>query len=743
MNTNDSGSSPRVKRWVAAVVAVGLLLAVGVLLGRLLLSKPGYHRQGPLVWIDSKAYVEANWLLNKRERSVPPSALVETPDGEAPPLGNTGLTAAARANRSIRTLAPGQTLKTGAQPCRVLLGEGQVAYLNHDTVLTLECADEVTLGQGEIYLEISKMAPARPNPAGHNSMVTGGDLEPGFVVNTPGREIITRTARFDVRVKGEATRLIVFHGLAFANDDQTVVAGQQYDFEDSEEGSTPHVTVVPRPIDTIAWTRDLMGDGGSPAAELEPGIGSFFSSVHQGARYLLLRWRPDLPCKVKRGRHDWVFLVESSADRDPALARLQIEIVRDILDNAEPNDTFAVLTAGTFVQTFAPRRQAATPANAARAVRFLEQTHLFGALDLGRALAAAGPYLRIPKNPVLVHLGSGAPVLGERDADALVRQIPESARYVGIGVGTRWHRALMKAAAARTDGYFTRILPGCNIHWRTLELLAALDLPRLLDVRVTDRSGKLEFQCADATLAWGESLRAIARLDATSPMPSSVEVSGLFEGTLRRWIVPVTRVAETRHDLSAVWAQLKPAPMAAPKTQPLAKPLQSALAAIPRGLFADCQAGLMQSCMLSRAERLLGPLLEDVNWGRWPWLWRLAATLSDRRGRITRAVFCWERALELQYGDWPAGVDVERVRRDFGWLLEQYPKLSAGVATDRAGPPRDLVERVIHAADRWRRLDPDPVWACQTAARALRELGAADVAREYSTTPLATAPETP
>src|SRR5262249_58734481 len=97
-----------------------------------------------------------------------------------------------------------------------------------------------------------------------------------------------------------------------------------------------------------------------------------------------------------------------------------------------------------------------TAENVQAAVEFLEQSHLVGALDLGRALAEAEPLLKRGKNPYLVHVGSGLPAMGERREDVLAKRIPAGARYVGVGVGRRWARALMKAAAARTGRYFAQ-----------------------------------------------------------------------------------------------------------------------------------------------------------------------------------------------------------------------------------------------------------------------------------------------
>jgi hypothetical protein len=78
----------------------------------------------------------------------------------------------------------------------------------------------------------------------------------------------------------------------------------------------------------------------------------------------MLRYRPALGVKAERQRRDWVFLFESSGDRDPLLARTQIDVIRALLTNAEHDDTFVILAAGTRVQKFRD------------ALAFLDQVHL-------------------------------------------------------------------------------------------------------------------------------------------------------------------------------------------------------------------------------------------------------------------------------------------------------------------------------------------------------------------------------
>src|SRR5262249_59218084 len=81
----------------------------------------------------------------------------------------------------------------------------------------------------------------------------------------------------------------------------------------------------------------------------------------EDAEYLMLRYRPELTAAPERQRRDWVFLFESSGDRDPLLARTQVEIIRGLLAHAEPDDTFALLTAGTRVRVWEKQAKPVTP----------------------------------------------------------------------------------------------------------------------------------------------------------------------------------------------------------------------------------------------------------------------------------------------------------------------------------------------------------------------------------------------
>ncbi len=282
----------------------------------------------------------------------------------------------------------------------------------------------------------------------------------------------------------------------------------------------------------------------------------FSASTHEGAEYLMLRFRPELPTVQRPQRRDWVFLVEADGSRDPLLARVQVDIVKSLLEQAERDDTFSIITTGTRVHALAAQQQPATPENIRSAIGFLEAMHLVGALDLEQALDAAGNFLRTAEHPVLVHLGGGFPILGERSNDRLLGRLTKEVPYVGVGVGKRWNRQFMAAAASQTGGYFTQINPDEVVKWRAFELLSTLNTPRLSNLRVEPDENQGEFLAIKDFVADGEEYCAVARLNPGQPTVKSVKVSGTIEGDTFQRTIPVELVEEDANYLPRIWAKL-------------------------------------------------------------------------------------------------------------------------------------------------------------------------------------------
>ncbi|HMC66121.1 MAG TPA: VIT domain-containing protein, partial [Gemmataceae bacterium] len=312
--------------------------------------------------------------------------------------------------------------------------------------------------------------------------------------------------------------------------------------------------------------RDVVLELDEPSpVRLGPGFGvpQFSAAEHEGNRYLMVRYRPELPSQPVRQRRDWVFLFESSGDRDPLLARVQVDVIRTLLAHAEHDDTFAVLTCGVQARALSDKRLPATKENIDAALAALEKSHLIGALDVGKAMNEAEPLLKDAANLYLIHIGSGIPVLGERRDDVLAKRIPGNARYVGVAVGKRWSRSFMKAAADRTGGYFTQINPDEPIAWRAFELASILNTPRLLNVSVVDNAERVRFLSYASSISQGEEICAIARIPAgraggVSPLiPKSITITGTLDGETWHRDVPVANIAEHADYLPRTWAKLE------------------------------------------------------------------------------------------------------------------------------------------------------------------------------------------
>jgi Ca-activated chloride channel family protein len=95
-------------------------------------------------------------------------------------------------------------------------------------------------------------------------------------------------------------------------------------------------------------------------------------------RYLLVRYRPQLPAAPPPAPRDFVVVMETGGDRTPQVARAQVKVVRALLARLGPDDRFAVATAGTSARRLADAFQANTPAARDAAVAFLERAHTAG-----------------------------------------------------------------------------------------------------------------------------------------------------------------------------------------------------------------------------------------------------------------------------------------------------------------------------------------------------------------------------
>lgn len=290
-----------------------------------------------------------------------------------------------------------------------------------------------------------------------------------------------------------------------------------------------------------AFDRDLVLELGEESPASSRAADPVWSRFEQdGFQYLMVRLRPELKQSAVLPRRHWILLVENSADRNTVLAETQRHIARVLLENCEHRDQFSIVRAGTQPDLFRETPVDCSLSNVSAGIDFLKNVAPIGAMDLGQALQSVQQRANPATETYLVHLGTGIPVLGERDQTTLIRQLPAKIRYVGVAVGKRWSKSFMESAARQTGGMFVQINPDEAVAWRAFDLLSTLNAPRLTEIRVStagDRSSHSggtgaapAFLPLMTSLSHGQEFIAVTRLPIDQPLPASIGISGKVDG---------------------------------------------------------------------------------------------------------------------------------------------------------------------------------------------------------------------
>ena len=277
----------------------------------------------------------------------------------------------------------------------------------------------------------------------------------------------------------------------------------------------------------------------------------------EGFQYLMLRMRPELKAIATRSPRHWIFLVENSADRNTILAETQRQIAKVLLENLEHSDTISVIRAGTQPDLFREKPVDCSLDNVAAALQFLKKVAPIGALDLSQALQAVQQQATGNRETWIIHLGTGIPVLGERDQTTLMRQLPAKGRYVGVAVGKRWSKSFMETAASHSGGHVVQINPDEAVAWRAFDLLSTLNAPRLTEIAVSSevdkqvadvpRVASVQFLPLTNWLSHGQEFAAVARVRIGDALPKSVVIAGKVNGEAysQTVTVPESRIGQS------------------------------------------------------------------------------------------------------------------------------------------------------------------------------------------------------
>jgi hypothetical protein len=252
-------------------------------------------------------------------------------------------------------------------------------------------------------------------------------------------------------------------------------------------------------------------------------------------RYLLMRHRPKLPTEAKVTRRHWIFVYETSSNRNPLLGRAQIELMEGILHHAAAGDTFQVVTAAHRAKLLTPKPLVAQKQTATTVGQALGKTHLLGALDLEAALKLATKVAEGHRNACIVYLGSGQPVLGERSRWKLLDTLNPRTRFIGVAVGKRYNGEFFALAARRTNGLHVQVNPDENLRWRAMEMLDTLNTPRITGLKAfAEVDGKrTQLLLVDTIVSHGEQACAVLGVPESLSLPRKVTLTGVLHG--REW----------------------------------------------------------------------------------------------------------------------------------------------------------------------------------------------------------------
>lgn len=192
---------------------------------------------------------------------------------------------------------------------------------------------------------------------------------------------------------------------------------------------------------------------------------------------------------------DVVFIFDRSGsmeeDNRMAQSRSALNFCVKALD---PKDRFAIVDFATEVNQFEPKLVFATPANKARALRYIERlesgggTNIEGGLQEGSRLLASSEG-RSGRVPMLFFMTDGLPTVGATDMTQLLRKVQEAnkdlrARVFSFGVGSDVNTLFLDKLAQENRGAQDYVLPGETIENKVSGLYTKISKPALSDLKI-------------------------------------------------------------------------------------------------------------------------------------------------------------------------------------------------------------------------------------------------------------------
>ncbi|HVH99960.1 MAG TPA: VIT domain-containing protein [Enhygromyxa sp.] len=279
-----------------------------------------------------------------------------------------------------------------------------------------------------------------------------------------------------------------------------------------------------------------------------------------GRRHHGVRLRPDVRAELEalgaaetiQPARDWVVLFDTSASRGAAELEAQRQLLHELVGSLDGADRLAVALFDSRVRWSDSELRAVADLDREALDQLVarESRIGLGLTDLGLAIDEAVARLQGASPPsddgrervaTILYLGDGLAqdLDGSADAavqvDALAQRFAGRAAFMAVSFGQAYDQPALSRLAAASGGHYVHVAEGDSVAWRALELLTTLATPRLLELEATlvDAQGQVlaraSTHASARSLADGESLEVLARLDADAPEPVAIELRGVAQ----------------------------------------------------------------------------------------------------------------------------------------------------------------------------------------------------------------------
>ena len=191
---------------------------------------------------------------------------------------------------------------------------------------------------------------------------------------------------------------------------------------------------------------------------------------------------------------DVVFILDRSGSMEEGGKMAQARAALSYcLKALAPQDRFGIVDFATDAASLDSRLLTATPANRARALRYVERleasggTNIEASLDEGMRLINAEP--QAGRVPMVFFMTDGLPTVGQTDVQSLLKAAAEKnkslrSRIFSFGVGSDVNTLLLDKLAEMNRGARDYVAPNENIEAKVSSLYQKIAKPALTDVRI-------------------------------------------------------------------------------------------------------------------------------------------------------------------------------------------------------------------------------------------------------------------